>query len=246
MNPGSDIDSLPIPDTPDKRVVHDYSALISELLYITINAMPQLCYAMSCLTRYMSKATPAHLTYANVALRYLIGVKGRQLTWCGQRVALLLGEILSFVDFSWADDMNSGRSSISYYLFVNNGTFSWLATLCQIVTLSTMALTSCCCEVVWARKFAIEHGFPQLKPTDVYEDNTSCIALANNMHLRGRSKHIALRVCFIQKLIQDGIINCKQCPTAAQTADIGTKALPCVPFENFTDQLLGDKHVGDK
>ena len=70
--------------------------------------------------------------------------------------------------------------------------------------------------------------------------------LAADMHLRGRSKHIALRVCFIQKLIQDGIINCKQCPTAAQTADIGTKALPRVPFENFTDQLLGDNHVGDK
>jgi len=88
------------------------------------------------------------------------------------------------------------------------------------------------------------------KSSDVYEDNTSCIALANHMHLRGRRKYITLRVlrqvCFIQNLIQDGLINVKQCPTAAQTADIGTKALPCVLFENFTDQLLGDKHVGDK
>jgi len=46
--------------------------------------------------------------------------------------------------------------------------------------------------------------------------------------------------------MQDGLINVKQCPTAAQTADIGTKALSRVQFENFTDQLLGDKHVGDK
>ena len=66
------------------------------------------------------------------------------------------------------------------------------------------------------------------------------------MHLRGRSKHVALRVCFIQQLIQDGIINAKQCPTAAQIADIGTKALPRVPFESFIDQLLGDKHIGGK
>jgi len=54
------------------------------------------------------------------------------------------------------------------------------------------------------------------------------------------------RVCFIQNLIQNGLINVKQCPTAAQTADIGTKALPRVLFENFTDQLLGNKHVGEK
>ena len=96
-----------------------------------------------------------------------------------------------------------------------------------------MALASCSCEIVWARKLALELGFPQLKPTDVYEDNTGCIALANHMHLRGRSKHIALQVCFIQKLIQDGLINVKQCPTAAQTADLGTKALPRVPLKTL-------------
>ena len=95
-----------------------------------------------------------------------------------------------------------------YYLFVNNATFSWHATLSQIIAFSTteaelMALAGYCCEIVWAHKLALELGFPQLKPTDVYEDNTGCIALANHMHLRGRSKHIALRVYFIQKLIQD-------------------------------------------
>ena len=63
-----------------------------------------------------------------------------------------------------------------------------------------MVLASCCCTVVWARKLAIELGFSQLKPTNVYEDITGCISFANNIHLCGRSKHIALRVCFIQKL----------------------------------------------
>jgi len=244
---------LPIFDTPDKIVVRAYAALIGKLLYIATNTVPQLSYSMSSLTRYMSKATPAHCTYAEVVLRYLIGIKKRQLTWCGQRVCLphILGKILAFVDFSWADDKNNRSSSMPYYLFVNNATFSWRATLSQIIALSTtegelMALAGCCCEIVWAHKLALELGFPQLQPTNVYADNTGCIALANHMHLRGRNKHVALRVCFIQKLIQDGLINVKQWPTAAQTADIGTKALPRVPFEKFTDQLLGDKHVGDK
>ena len=138
INPGSDLASLLIFDTPDKIVVRAYAVLIGELLYIAINTVPQLSYSMTSLTLYMSKTTPAHLTYAKVVLRYLIGIKKRQLIWCGQRV------------------------------------------------------------------------------------------------------------CFIQKLIQNGLINVKQCPTAAQIADIGTKALPRVPFETFTDQLLGDKHVDNK
>ena len=106
-----------------------------------------------------------------------------------------------------------------------------------------MALAGCYCEVVWARKLAVELGFPQLKSIDIYEDGTGCIALANNMHLRGRSKHVALRVCFIQQLIQDGIINAKQCPTAAQIADIGTKALPRVSFESFTESICGPNKI---
>jgi len=66
------------------------------------------------------------------------------------------------------------------------------------------------------------------------------------MQLCGRSQHIALRVCFLQKPIQDGLISVKQCPTAGQIADIETHALPYVPLANFTDQLLGEKPVGDK
>ena len=141
--------------------------------------------------------------------------------------------------------------AMAYYLFVNNATFFWRATLSQIVALSTIKaefimLASCCCQVVWARKLSVELRFLQLKPTQMQEENTGCIALANNMHVRGHSKHVALRVCFIQQLIQDGIVNAKQCPDAAQIADIVTKALPRVPFESFTDQLLGDKHIGGK
>ena len=71
-----------------------------------------------------------------------------------------------------------------------------------------------------------------------------CVASAYTMNFRGHSTSVVLRVCFIQQLIQDGIIIAKQCPTAVQIADIGT-ALPRVPFKSFSDQLLGDKHVGD-
>jgi len=70
------------------------------------------------------------------------------------------------------------RNSMAEYLFVNNATFSWRATLLQIIALSTteaelMALASSCCEIV-RRKHALELGFLQLKPTDVYEANTGC------------------------------------------------------------------------
>jgi len=122
----SNLDSLPILDTPDKLVVHAYAAFIGELLYVAINTVPQHSFSMSCLTRYMSKDTPAHLTHAKNMLRYLIGIEGRNLTCCGKRVSLphVLGEILAYVNSSWADDKNNRRSSLAYYFFVYNATFS--------------------------------------------------------------------------------------------------------------------------
>ena len=66
-------------------------------------------------------------------------MKGHKLTWCGKRVLLpqVFGEILAYVDSSWADDKNNRRSSMDYYLFINNATFSWRVTLSQIMALST-------------------------------------------------------------------------------------------------------------
>jgi len=40
MNPGADLDSLPILDNPDKFVVHAYTAFILELTYVAINILP--------------------------------------------------------------------------------------------------------------------------------------------------------------------------------------------------------------
>jgi len=40
-----------------------------------------------------------------------------------------------------------------------------------------MALPSSFGEVVWARKLAVELGFPQLKATNIYEDNTGLYCL---------------------------------------------------------------------
>ena len=63
-----------------------------------------------------------------------------------------------------------------------------------------LLLQPCACEVVYARKLAGELGFTQLGPTKIYEEGA--LVLAKKMHLRNRSKHVGLRFCFGQHLIQ--------------------------------------------
>ena len=54
-------------------------APIGELIYIAINSVPQICYVLSALIRYMTKATEAHFNYAKGGCRYLKGVKERRI-----------------------------------------------------------------------------------------------------------------------------------------------------------------------
>jgi len=116
----------------------------------------------------------------------------------------------------------------------------------SMAAMELMVLAGCSCAFVWAFQPAVELDFLQFKPLSISKDTSGCVASAHNMHLLGRSKQVVPRVCLIQKLIQNGIISAQKCPTAVQILDIGTKALPRVTFESFTDQLLSDRHVGSK
>ena len=171
MSPSADLESLPT-ETIDPAVIAIYSSLIGELLYIAINTVPQISYVTSALTRYMTRATEAHLKYAKHVLRYLKGVMDRRITWCADncRDPHKRHEIWACADSSYADCKPSRNSTMAYGLFVNNAVFSWKSCLSSIVATSTceaelMAYCSCACEVLYARKLAAELGFCQLSPT---------------------------------------------------------------------------------
>ncbi len=70
------------PWVPDKDIVAAYVNLVGELFYICINTVPEIMYALSALTWYMTRATSQHYGYVKQVLRYLKGVKHLKLTWC--------------------------------------------------------------------------------------------------------------------------------------------------------------------
>jgi hypothetical protein len=61
--------TTPLPDVPEKGVVAAYDKLVGELLYICINTVPAIMYALNALTRYITRATSHHYSYAEQVLR---------------------------------------------------------------------------------------------------------------------------------------------------------------------------------
>jgi hypothetical protein len=224
MRPDVDLANIPLPPSPDPDNVRTYAMLIGELMYVAVNTVPTIAYAVSCLAQYMTKATPQHYEYARQVLRDLKGVEHRRLTWCAGKVRYPLkrGELSSYADSSWADDKPSRTSTYSYFLFCNNAAFSWKSTLAPILALSPSEaelIVACACaqEVLFCRKLAHELGFLQIAPTLLYEDNHGAICLAQHGHFKGRSKHLDLRWKFIKDCIDTGVLKAASAEYAGQT-----------------------------
>ena len=68
-------------------------------------------------------------------------------------------------------------------------------------------------------------------------DNLSAINISKNPIQPSRTKHIDIRHHFIRDLVEDKIINLEHVSTENQLADIFTKALDAVQFENLRRRL---------
>ena len=83
----------------------------------------------------------------------------------------------------------------------------------------------------------IHHSTPIIK-CRTFEDNMSCVKLANNHKSRPRTKHFALRLHHFRSHIVRKIITIEHVSTKDQLADIFTKPLPKAQFTKLRDLIM--------
>jgi hypothetical protein len=168
----ADLESIPIPEKPDLVYISKYQKIIGELMFLCVNTCPEISYALSVLSRYLTKVTPQHGIHDKHLLCYVWGRRHAKLTWCAGKVnpPFQAGQFHSFADSSWVDVIPSRKSTNSYDIFCNNAVVSWKTKLSAIIAISSteaelISAAYCAAEVAFIRKLAQELGFVQVSQT---------------------------------------------------------------------------------
>lgn len=92
-------------------------------------------------------------------------------------------------------------------------------------------------ESCWIRNLLLELKCPIQKGTLVYCDNISAIYLSGNPVQHQRTKHIELDIHFVREKVARGQVRVLHVPSRYQVADIFTKGLPRILFDDFCASL---------
>ncbi|KAL0434875.1 UNVERIFIED_CONTAM: Retrovirus-related Pol polyprotein from transposon TNT 1-94 [Sesamum radiatum] len=160
-------------------------------MYLMVSTRPDIAYAVSYLSRYMSNAGVPHLEALKWLLRYLIKSEntGMLFSKCSDGVKLI-----RYVDSNYANDRDSRRSTTSYVFTLCGACISWKSQLQNIVALSTteaeyIATTEAFKEAIWLKRILTEIGFLKNNVT-IFSDSQSSIQLCKNPVFHDRTKHI--------------------------------------------------------
>ena len=93
------------------------------------------------------------------------------------------------------------------------------------------------CEGMWLQRLLRELKVNVQASVKMFTDNQADISISKNPLHHVRTKHIEIDRHFISKKVNTGIIQLSYIPIRQQIADVLTKALPRVSFDELNSKL---------
>ena len=144
----------------------------------------------------------------------------------------------AYTDVDWEGKIDDRKSTSGGALFLGKRLVTWTSkkqtcTLQSTEEAEYVAAAQATKEIVWLRKILDDLQETQTTSTTLFVDSNSAIQLAKNPKFHDRTKHINTKYHLIRYHVEAKTIQLKHCSTEEQIADIFTKALGCVKFEQF-------------
>ena len=226
-------------DKASPEVVHEYQSMVGSIMYPMIQTRPDICYAVTILSRYNHNPNAKHIAAVKRVLRYLKGTLDYGITYG------TANGLEGFTDADWASDVETRRSLGAYIFLLYGGAISWTSKRQQSIALSSceaeyMAQTQAAKEAIWLTRLLAELdvglGLPS-KPVLIKADNQGAIALTKDPRFHSRTKHIDIQWHFVRDQVEIGAVMFEWVATNKMAADGLTKALSNDKFSAFVRQI---------
>ncbi|MFO0359371.1 MAG: reverse transcriptase domain-containing protein, partial [Flavobacteriales bacterium] len=216
------------PDAPTDSV-HPYRQAVGRLMYSVMGTRPDIAFAVSLVSRFLSNWDDSHWQAVKHILRYVKGTQGHGITYDRKSVSSF--SLIGYCDADWGGDIEDRKSMTGYLFLLCGAPISWMSKKQSTIALSSteaeyLAATHATKEAIWLRHLLLDLGFVPSGPTTIFEDNQSCIAIARNPAHHARTKHFDIQHHFVREKMELKEVDLVYCPTSDMLADMLTKALP--------------------
>ena len=238
----SEYDSTSEDGDVDSRL---YREMVGSLIYAMTCTRPDICWAVSRLSKKLSNPTKGDFCMLNHVYRYVLGTLNYSLTFSKSENGL---KLYGFSDADWAGSRSDRKSTSGYCFSLNpdGPLISWKSRKQDCIALSSceseyVAACAAVQEALYLTK--LFNGFTCISDDNciVYVDNQGAIGLAKNPIAHNRSKHIDIKFHFLRDVVNKKKVTLKYVKSNDNVADIFTKVATKVKLNNFKMSMFGIK-----
>ena len=240
--------SEPLPEVEDASEASEleewrkkvpYREAIGSLMYLMMCTRPDIATAVVKLSKFAAAPTKAHWRGVQRVLQYLKHTMKFGLVYIRNKSDV---QASVYVDASYGDSDTLRRSTTGIASYVHGNLVGWASQTQKCVSKSTaeaeyVALSEAVAGAIWLRRLMLELTGVLPDKILVFEDNMGALFLAKNQADHRRSKHIDVRYHFTRFYVQEGVVDIQKLDTRDMIADVFTKALPRVRFEELRAKL---------
>lgn len=249
------LDSCRVPATPlpsgellkydgeaPKSRIKAYQERVGSLLYSSVMIRPDIAFACSQLSKFLTNPSEEHVRAADWCIRYAYGTRNVAISYGEQEEGAQALVIAS--DASYADDPETRRSSNGYVIMLFGGPVAWRAARQDTVTTSTTEAELLALQLTAKETVALERLFRDLElilrtPFSIYCDNQQTIRLVigEGERVSTKLRHVDIQNLWLRQEYQKGAFDVVYVPTKEMPADGLTKNLPRAKFEHWISLL---------
>ena len=217
-----------------------FHSVVAKLSYLAKRAKPECLTAVAYLATRVTRCTADDVEKLKRVMRYIVFTKERGVVL---RPGTLGISVRVFIDAAYGVHADGKSHTGSCVVIGDVGAVHCKSSKQSIVTKSSteaelVALSDSANQELFVRNFLISQGYA-MDPVTIYQDNTSCMALAERGRSGERTRHIGIRNFWIRERVETGEAIIVHKGTKEMYANVFTEPLQGAQFVFERECLTG-------